>query len=335
MAGSRRTYTETSRPEWREVKAGIEGNVSRIMLGGNGTTPFGRILAGTLLEYIDDSGSKKVRPMVLQSLATKIDTLATFNLDDARNVYAGDLVNFAAVGDLYDELDVVCGASGAEITFLGKEAGTDYTIKLIDPGGDGSLSVAVVLGDPIHVEVTLAYATGAITSTVTDVINAINDSDATPYMSAALASGSGAELAIAVTETALLGAALAGDFVYGTARTVLSVDKESTPNTVTLTAAVAVPDDHALVLHDSLRKIAGFLEDQPNTAEEQDGAFIAVDRLVTVARAGYAVYDRLVGVNGAAMPYLQGEIPLGGGALGHELQPFIMPFAFAFDTDLL
>jgi hypothetical protein len=334
MAGSRRTYTETSRPEWREVKAGIDGNVSRIMLGGNGTTPFGRILAGTLLEYVDDSGSKKVRPMILQQIGA-IATLATFDVDDASNVYAGDGVNFAADGDLFGAATLTVGDSGATVTFTGKEAGRDYTIEIDDPGGASALLVAVTEGDPTHIVVTLAHSGAAITSTVQDVINLINDSDATPYLSAALASGLGTELGIDVAETDLVGAALAGERVYGTARTVLSVDKDSTPNTVTLTAAVAVPAGYALVLHDSLNRIAGILEDQPNTAEEQDGAFVAVDRTITVARTGYALWDRLTGVDEAALPYLLKEVPPEGGAMGHELQTFIMPFSFAFDNDLL
>jgi hypothetical protein len=334
MAGSRRTYTETSRPEWREVKAGIDGNVSRIMLGGNGSVPFGRILAGTMLEYVDDSGSKKVRPMILQLVAA-IATLAEFDVVDASNVYAGDPVNFAAVGDLFGALTVVVGASGAEILFTGKEAGRDYTIEIDDPGGASALLIAVTEGDPTHIVVTLAHSGAAITSTVQDVIDLINDSDGTPYLSAALASGAGAELGIDVAETALTGAALAGELLYGTARTVLSVDKDSTPNTVTLTAAVFVPAGYALVQHGTDRKIAGILEDQPNTAEEQDGAFVAVDRTITVARTGYALWDRLTGVDMAALPYLLGQVPAAGGALGHELQPFIKPFAFAFDTDLL
>jgi hypothetical protein len=53
----------------------------------------------------------------------------------------------------------------------GGTVGNSYSITMVDPGGDGSLSVAVAGTD---VTVTLAYSGGKITSTANDVIALVN-----------------------------------------------------------------------------------------------------------------------------------------------------------------
>jgi hypothetical protein len=68
------------------------------------------------------------------------------------------------------------GNANSHIVFehaLGGVAGNSYSITMVDPAGDSPLSVAVSGKD---VTVTLAYATGAVTSTANQVIQAIHDS---------------------------------------------------------------------------------------------------------------------------------------------------------------
>jgi hypothetical protein len=57
----------------------------------------------------------------------------------------------------------------------GGTGGNTKTVELIDPAGDGSLSIAVA-GDAV--EITLAYATGAVTSTANQVKSAFNSDPA-------------------------------------------------------------------------------------------------------------------------------------------------------------
>jgi hypothetical protein len=323
MTASYSRRTETVRPEWRDNKWGIELNRSMVLAGGNGVNPFGEVLAGTLLELEDDG---KVRPLVMQSLVAAVSASADVEVGDASNIYAGDEVDFAAVTDIFGTLQIVCGAGTDEILFVGKVAGQDYTIELNDPGGDGALSLAVTLGSTIHVVVTLAYGGGAVTSTVADVVNLINDSAATPHMSAANAVGTGTDLAIDVAEDALEGAALAGERVYGAAQTVLSVNK--TTNVVTMGAAVTVPAGYAMILHATETTIAGILEDQPNTARAVGAAFVATDALVSVAREAVAVSSKITGSDAAVLLYLFWS-GVRSGPWGYSLQPLIGTFMFS------
>lgn len=87
--------------------------------------------------------------------------------------------------------------------------GNSITVTLVDPGGDGSLGVDV---DGKDIVVTLAYATGAVTSTAAQVIAAVLEHDtASQLVSVANKTGSsGAGVVAAVAKTNLAGGAGAG-----------------------------------------------------------------------------------------------------------------------------
>ncbi len=87
---------------------------------------------------------------------------------------------------------------------VGGTVGNATTIKYTDPGGDGSISIGVSGTD---ITVTLAYGSGAITSTAADVEAAIEaDSDAVALVSIVNASSNdGTGLVTAMGETALTG----------------------------------------------------------------------------------------------------------------------------------
>lgn len=66
------------------------------------------------------------------------------------------------------------GAANGNLRFkhiTGGTAGNLYTVHLIDPGAPGALTIAVTGTD---VDITLAYATGAVTSTANQVMAAVN-----------------------------------------------------------------------------------------------------------------------------------------------------------------
>lgn len=66
------------------------------------------------------------------------------------------------------------GGANANLLFkhlAGGTAGNSYTVNIVDPGSDGSLSVSV---SGTATTITLAYATGAVTSTATQVMGAVN-----------------------------------------------------------------------------------------------------------------------------------------------------------------
>lgn len=90
------------------------------------------------------------------------------------------------------------------LTFTAKQVNgyyaNDTTIEYVDPGADGALSVAVIERKII---VTLAYATGAVTSTADDVKAAI-EGDAAANALVAI-TGSGAVALAAAAETPLAG----------------------------------------------------------------------------------------------------------------------------------
>lgn len=80
------------------------------------------------------------------------------------------------------------------------DAGNDITITLVDPGADSALIIEVTDSDIV---VTLAYATGAITTDADALVAALNaDPDASVLITA---SGSGSSALTALTETALTG----------------------------------------------------------------------------------------------------------------------------------
>jgi hypothetical protein len=79
-------------------------------------------------------------------------------------------------------------------------AGNAVTIRLIDPGADGSLSISVV---GTAISVTLAYATGAVTTTASQLVTAINGDVSASALVAA--SGSGASPLTALVTTHLAG----------------------------------------------------------------------------------------------------------------------------------
>jgi hypothetical protein len=78
--------------------------------------------------------------------------------------------------------------------------GNSVTITLVNPGSDGALSIAVV-GNAITA--TLAYATGAVTTTAAQLITAINGN--APAAALVVASGAGASPLTALTATPLAG----------------------------------------------------------------------------------------------------------------------------------
>lgn len=100
---------------------------------------------------------------------------------------------------------LVIGTGDGEVTFESQLAGAlgdNISITLVDPGSDGAIAVAV---DGNDITVTLAYGSGAITTTATTLAAAINgDSEAAALVSAT-AGGTGADLITALETTNLDG----------------------------------------------------------------------------------------------------------------------------------
>jgi hypothetical protein len=126
-----------------------------------------------------------------------------------------------AANTAFDDLYVA--GTAATLAVLATNAGIVYTsriagingnyinIQYINPGSDSAIIVAVsgsgTSGSHYLIAVTLAYATGAITSTAADVLAAINGYvSAAAIVSLAFASGGdGSDLVTAVSSTALSG----------------------------------------------------------------------------------------------------------------------------------
>ena len=74
------------------------------------------------------------------------------------------------------EYTTTAGGANANLKFkhvAGGTAGNTYTVDVNDPGGDGSLTVSVA---GTATTITLAYASGAVTSTALQVMSAVNSS---------------------------------------------------------------------------------------------------------------------------------------------------------------
>ena len=93
----------------------------------------------------------------------------------------------------------------------GGTAGNSYTVDLQDPGAPGSLSVAVT---GTAVVVTLAYATGAVTSTANQVMSAINSSPECKAINlgAEIPTGNGSGIMVAEGPLTLAGGLDTNDF---------------------------------------------------------------------------------------------------------------------------
>lgn len=97
------------------------------------------------------------------------------------------------------------GSGSANLTLTAVTAGSagnSYTYTAIDPGADASLSVGI---SGTAITVNLAYGSGAITSTINDVIAALSQNSSIAAVVQPSSSGSGLGLATAVSATALSG----------------------------------------------------------------------------------------------------------------------------------
>ena len=103
------------------------------------------------------------------------------------------------------------GTGNGAITLTSEVAGADgndITLTLVDPGDTSDLSIDVTGTDIV---VTLAYATGAITTTAAQLATALNEDEDVAELVTAAHGGTGANLMTALTETALSGGVTAVD----------------------------------------------------------------------------------------------------------------------------
>jgi hypothetical protein len=337
MVASYTSVAVTPQPAWRLYKFRDDEVLPAYLAAGNlasPSTPFGEILSGTLMCYDPADPTAGCRPMPVQQLESAIVAANVGEVDDAANFYVGDEIDIVAGEDLYDEVTFTAGASGAEIKAVAKNPGdTRMRITLIDPGAASQPLTVVVADDGTNLDVSVYLATdggSVITSTVQDVIDALNNGATFALLFATLDSGAGGELAIAVSAQALTGGFLEGEVIVD-GRNVTDVDKTSSPNTVTFDGAtVDVPATAVLKLADLIPEfVAGVLVPQPDTIQRISGQDVEQGYLVELAIAGAVIASLLTGYEALlAESYLQGG-HVSSGVLGPGTAPTSFIFTYA------
>ncbi len=178
-----------------------------------------------------------------------------------------------------------------------------------DPSAINQPLNVVISDDGTNLDIDVKLATdgaGTITSTVQDVIDVVND-EAGYLVFAELTGGLGTATAVAVSATALTGGFLLGEAVLSGVA-VTDVDKTSSPNTVTLGGGpYDLPEGVVLMLEAMTpARLVGVLEQQPVTTQLVDGALAGKTNSVSVAIAGSAIKDALVGYDDTLERYLAG-----------------------------
>jgi hypothetical protein len=301
--------TYTSRRAWRRYAEFSELRRSAELSDANDSgTLYGEVLAGTLMAR--NAAGTHVRPLALQSLASPIVSGNEGEFADAAGFYVGDVVDVVAHQDFHDEGSIDASGSGDTILATALEAG-DSRIRVIltDPSATNQALNVVISDSGTNLDIDVLLATdggGAITSTVQDVIDALND-EAGYLVFAELTAGSGAATAIAVTATALEGGYLQGEAILSGVD-VTDVDKASTPNTVTISgSAVDLPAGVVFMLEAMTpARLVGILEQQPVTTQLVDGAVAGKVNSVSLAIMGSAIKARLTGYDDTLERYLAG-----------------------------
>jgi len=314
-------------PNFRYLRWGDDIHQPIMVDSDNGTTMYGRILAGTVMSM--NAGGDAWRPCGVQELDGPIAAANIAEVDDSSNFYLADVIDILAAADTFDAVTIVASAGGpptADILCTALEAGgSNLEIELIDPPGNNvPLSMELAdYGAARVLEVTCATdGASAITSTVQEVIDIINTS---VYMSAALAAGVAADVAIAVAATALAGGVLIGDTIAG-ARNITLIDAVAVPNEITFDgAAVTAPAGAVVAMNDIGERIPwGILEDDLMTLETDPstGVQTGVQQPGNLAMQGVFRQSGVTGWDRQMVPYLLPQSILEGWfALGERLAP--------------
>jgi hypothetical protein len=140
----------------------------------------------------------------------------------------------------YSYPDGVSGGNGIDFAAVATGVpGTPITITVVNPGVDGSISVAVV-GSAITI--TLAYATGAVTSTLTNIKAAVDGFPAAAALVTATITGTASTLGTAMSIQTLTSDFAIGVSVSTTHITVNLATNTSGVITSTMTAIKAAVD---------------------------------------------------------------------------------------------
>lgn len=158
----------------------------------------------------------------LTALLTKINRLATAKalrlvVQRGADIWRGETLSAftitpaSATGTVLLTTSGRYGVSAAgkviqDLTYAAKQVGdwyaNDVRIKYVDPGADGALAVSVLEHD---ITVTLAYATGAVTSTADEIKAAIEALPAANALVGITVSGTGTNVQAACAFTAMTG----------------------------------------------------------------------------------------------------------------------------------
>jgi hypothetical protein len=280
--------------EWRAIRAGNERQLSAVLLGGNGTTGFGKVKAGTVLGRI--TSSSKVRPAGMQAALDAGAAAVEMDVLDASNFYVADSIEVRSAAGAYDAVTVVGGDDPSNITFTATAKGDSRIRVAIVVAGVGTAFSYTIQDDGTNIDVTFNSATdgGGLATTTTGTIEALVNGAFAWLMTASAETG--ADLVAAVAATALTGGVAVGEKLFD--GTVAAVDKTASPNTVTLSAAAtwAIGD---IVLHDDGSAYpVGILEDEVTTTSY---AATGEDEHVTMGVDGTFYPTKVIGLNGDAV----------------------------------
>ena len=209
------TKTYSASPPW--WTGDPDAIVEAVLDEGNGTTDFGEVLAGTILEK--DLSTGKVRPSRLGVLTASTSSANTVTLADVANLYVGDSVRFLAPMDSASQ--TVVSNNSVDITFTNYDQSQKAVqIVLVDPGGTTALSTAIThSSSQLVITVTLETSSGVIQTTHAQLADEIMAN--APFLS--VSSATPATVCVADAGSDLTAYVKAGDNVLS-ARTITAIN---------------------------------------------------------------------------------------------------------------
>lgn len=204
----------TSSPFWVGDPAAIS---EAVLDEGNGTTAFGEVVAGTILEK--DLSSGKCRPARLGVLTASTSTANTITLADVSNLYVSDSVRLIAPMD--EASQTVVSNNSVDITFTNyDQSQKSVRIVLVDPSGSGSLGTTIThSSSQLVITVDLAHSGAAITTTHAELADEIMAN--APFLD--VSSATPATVCVADAGSDLTAYVKAGDNVLA-ARTITAIN---------------------------------------------------------------------------------------------------------------
>jgi len=252
---------------------------------GAGLVPFGRVKAGTPLGKITATG--KYRPC-FSSRADHTQTSATVKVDDATNVFVGDLVDLVSIGKAGTKT-FNANATPETLTITGvNKDGLAHSVQLLaSTGNDKLLSTTCTITAGVYAiqVISATGGAGAITSTPADVAGILN----AEYGHILAATYSATTQPVA----AIAAQALAGGIATGakllTAEAVTVVDKTSAQHTFTTGTSVTPQVGDTAMLNNGAETAVGLLDLDANTytgSVDDDNALVAYEPSVGLVLGG-------------------------------------------------